>query len=450
MPDGEEGATDVSQIGAKPIVAIVGRPNVGKSTLFNRIVGHRKAIVEDSPGVTRDRNYAPVAHEGKAFIVVDTGGFDPDAREGMLQLMREQVSTAIAEADALIMVTDVREGLTPSDQAVWELLREGGKRVYCVANKVDLPVHEAMAAEFYRLGAAAVFSISAELGSGVSELLDTVLADLDAPDAEPVSDESGPIRIAVIGRPNVGKSTFLNTLLGSERFLTSNVPGTTRDAIDMPVTIDGRDYVLVDTAGMRRRKSVERGIELMSVSRTITALERCHVVILIMDASEGITDQDKKLAALAAERGRGIILVMNKWDLVKEGPKAGDIFRQHLEEELAFVSFAPHLFTSALNHRRVKDVMPLVDRVHANLFKRIPTHELNVFYEEFVRQHPPSTSGTRSVRIRYLTQVEVNPPTMLLFKSGKADVPPQYLRFLQRHIRERYGFDGVPLRLIPK
>jgi len=436
----------------KPVVAIVGRPNVGKSTLFNRILGRRAALVANLPGLTRDRNYAEAEHTGRVFTIVDTGGFDPHAKEGMLALMKAQVALAVEESDALIVVMDAREGLTPLDEAVWSIVRESRKRAYLAINKVDRPSDTPVVSEFYRLGVEELFPVSAENGGGVAELLDRVVQDLAAPAAEDLvapDEAAGPIRVAVIGRPNVGKSTFANAWLGRERFLTSNEPGTTRDSVDASIVRDGREYVLVDTAGIRRRRSVEAGIERMSVARAIQAMERSHVTALVLDAVQGVTDQDKRLAALAIERGRGLIVLVNKWDLVHDGPKAGDEYARRLDDELAFASFAPRLFVSAWTGRNVGRFLPLVNRVFQNLFRRIPTHELNAFYREVIQARPPTVSGTRTARIRYLTQVEVNPPTILLFHGG-APIPNSYLRFVQNQLRVRYDFEGVPIRLIPK
>ncbi len=436
----------------KPVIAIVGRPNVGKSTLFNRIVGRRAALVADAPGVTRDRHYAEAEHAGRAFILVDTGGFDPEARDGMLALMKRQVALALEEADALLVVVDGRDGLTPLDESVWSVVRSGSRPAYVVVNKVDRPDMTPLGAEFFRLGVDEVFPVSAENGGGVADLLDRLVEDLAPPPAGHASDHEaiGPVRISVVGRPNVGKSTFANALLGRERFLTSDVPGTTRDSVDARISREDREYVLVDTAGIRRRSRVESGIERMSVGRAVRAMEGSHVVALVLDAMEGVTDQDKRLASLAIERGRGIVLLVNKWDLVEKVPRAGDEYQRRLRDEMAFASFAPHLFVSARTGRGVARFLPLVDRVFHNLFRRIPTHEINRFYREVVQSHPPSISGTRTARIRYLTQVEVNPPTILLFRGGSAPINSSYLRFLQNEMRARYDFEGVPIRLIPK
>lgn len=434
----------------KPLIALIGRPNVGKSTLFNRIVGRREAIVDDFPGVTRDRHYADAEHCDRAFVVVDTGGFDPEAGEGMLGLMKTQVELALAEADALVLVMDAREGLTPTDEAIWDLVRRSNHKVYVAVNKVDNPAVEPLVGDFWRLGLDEIYSMTAERGSGVAELLDRIIEDLDCPRVEDAGgvDDTGPVRIAVVGRPNVGKSTFSNALLGQDRYLTSDVPGTTRDAIDTPFEADGKQYVLVDTAGIRRPKRVAPGVERMSVARSIQAMERSHVVALVIDASEGVTDQDKKLASLVVERGRAMVVVANKWDLAA-GPGKVEEFKRHLKEELQFASFAPSLFTAAINGKNVQKFLPIADRVHGNLFKRIPTSELNRFYEEVVQTHPPHGSGTRMPRIRYLTQPQVDPPTILLF-TGKVQVQANYLRFLQNQLRARYDFEGVPVRLIQK
>jgi len=433
----------------RPVVALVGRPNVGKSTLFNRILGRRQAIVQDLPGVTRDRHYAETEHLGRPFLLVDTGGFDPEAREGMLALMRVQVQRAIEESDALILVLDAREGLTRTDEMIWEMLRRSGRPTWVAVNKVDRPSQDPLVAEFWSLGVERLWPLTAERGSGVAELLEDLVLHLPAPeDAEAGAYSEEGVRLAILGRPNVGKSTLCNALLGEDRYLTSDVPGTTRDAIDTPFRYEDRLFVLVDTAGVRRRRAVEVGLERMSVARTMQALERCHVAVLVIDGFEGLTDQDKKLAALIVDRGKGLVLAVNKWDRV-EGDAAQQA-RQRIEEESAFFSFAPMVFLSALTGRNVHRLLPVVERVRSNLYRRIPTAELNRFWEEVVQRHPPHASGSRSVRIKFLMQPQVAPPTILLFQGGSGRIPEQYLRFLQKEFRARWDFEGVPLVLVPR
>ncbi|HOC99184.1 MAG TPA: ribosome biogenesis GTPase Der [Myxococcota bacterium] len=441
---------------AKPIIAIIGRPNVGKSTLFNRILGRRAAIVDDFPGVTRDRQYGEAEHCGREFIVEDTGGFEPGSEDGMLVLMAAQVETAIAEADALVFVVDGRQGLLPIDQVIWHQIRRSGMTVFVAVNKIDTPAADSLVSDFYGLGATELYPMTAEGGSGVAELLDALVETIPMPtvasdDGEASADDemSGPCRITLLGRPNVGKSTLANALLGKERFLTSDVPGTTRDAIDTVFHSNGREYVLVDTAGIRRRRAVERGVERMSVARTIRAIENCHVVVLLIDSSEGVTDQDKKLASLVIDRGRGLVIVVNKWDLKTGGNAAGD-FKLHMQDEMAFTSFAPVVFTSALTGKNVGKLLPVVDHVHAGLFSRIGTSELNRFFSEVIERHPPASHGAKTVRIKFITQVQVNPPTILLFCSGTGRIDTSYFRYLQRELYSRYDFEGVPIRLVQR
>jgi len=435
----------------KPTVALVGRPNVGKSTLFNRILGRKAAIVEDLPGVTRDRNYAETDHAGRALVVVDTGGFEPDSDDEMLVLMASQVEIALAEADAIVLVMDGRAGLTDVDKDIFEKIRRAGRRVYLAVNKIDSPSLMPLLADFYTLGAEHVFPITAEGGSGVAELLEQILEDTDAPPiTPPEADEGlGPCRLTIVGRPNVGKSTLSNAIIGHERFLTSDVAGTTRDSIDSSFTANGRQYILVDTAGVRRRKRVESGVERMSVGRAMQAIDRAHVVALVFDATEGLTDQDKKLASLITDRGRGLVLVANKWDLMA-GKESAEVFTKRIRNEASFLSFAPLILLSAKTGKSTQRVLPTVDRVYTNLFRRITTSELNRFYEQVIQTHPPHTTGTKTVRIKYLMQVDVNPPVILLYRGGTGLIPDSYLRFLTREIRKRWDYEGVSLVLAPK
>jgi GTP-binding protein len=421
------------------VLAIVGRPNVGKSTLFNRIVGKGKAITHNTPGVTRDRIYAEAEYLNKRFIVIDTGGFDPTAESGLLSLLRAQVSTAISEADALLFVVDGKEGLTALDEEVYEHIRKAGKKVFVVVNKIDRPEQAFFASDFYGFGVEELFLLSAEKGSGVAELLDRVISDLSISETEE-TETDGVIRIAIVGRPNVGKSTLANALLGEERFLTSDEPGTTVDSVDERFFFDGREFMIVDTAGIRRKAKIEEGLERMGVQRALWAIERSDVVLLVIDASEGVTSQDKTLASLALEKGKGVCLVLNKWDAV-QGDK--NLFLKTLRYEFAFAPFLPHVCVSALFKKNTHEILPLVLKIYQNLHRRIPTSELNRFYAEVIVPNPPQ--GLQGV-IKYVTQVDVAPPQIVLF-CGAKKIKVHYLRFIQNALRKRYDFLGVPIKL---
>jgi len=422
------------------VLAIVGRPNVGKSTLFNRIVGSGKAIIHNIPGVTRDRIYAEADFLGRRFMVIDTGGFDPTAEDGLLSLMKEQVSIAISEADALLFVVDSKDGLTVLDREVYGHLRKANKKVFVVVNKIDRPDQAFLASEFYGLGVDEVFPLSAEKGYGVAELLERVVRELEITESRKTVAEEG-IKFAIIGRPNVGKSTLANALLGEKRFLSCEEPGTTVDSVEERFWFEGRQFVIVDTAGIRRKAKVENGLEKIGVQRAIRAMERSDVVLLVIDASEGVTSQDKSLASLALEKGKGVCLVLNKWDAL-QGDK--NLFLKTLRYEFAFAPFLPHVCVSALHKRNIHRILPLVIKVHQNLYRRIPTSELNRFYEEVIAPNPPQ--GLQGV-VKYITQVEVAPPQILLF-TGAKKIKAQYLRFIQNALRTRYDFLGVPVRLV--
>jgi GTP-binding protein len=422
------------------VLAIVGRPNVGKSTLFNRIVGKGRAITHNKPGVTRDRIYAEAEYLSRRFIVIDTGGFDPTAESGLLSLLKAQVSTAISEADALLFVVDGKEGLTVLDQEIYGHIRKANKKVFVVVNKVDRPEQAFLASEFYGFGVEELFPLTAEKGSGVAELLDRIISDLGISGTEEIETD-GVIRIAIVGRPNVGKSTLANALLGEERFLTSDEPGTTIDSVDERFFFEGREFMIVDTAGIRRKPRVEDGLERMGVQRAIKAIERSDCVLLIIDTSEGVTAQDKTLVSLALEKGKGVCLVLNKWDAL-QGDK--NLFLKTLRYEFAFAPFLPHVCVSALFKKNTQEILPLVMKIYENLYRRIPTSELNRFYAEVIVPNPPQ--GLQGV-IKYITQVEVAPPQILLF-CGAKKIKAQYLRFIQNALRKRYDFLGVPLRLV--
>ncbi len=433
-----------------PLIAIIGRPNVGKSTLFNRILGHRSAIVDDVPGVTRDRNYADSTYQGRAFRLVDTGGLDPDADEGMLPLIRRQAQLAIAEADLVILVMDGRSGLTPADEEIVTLLRGVSKPVYLAINKIDTPKAEPLLADFYRLGQERLYPLSAEHGIGVDELLEDVLEAPGPAVAQPEALASLP-RVAIVGRPNVGKSTLVNTLFGEERMVVSEVPGTTRDAVDAVVTYRSRQYIFTDTAGIRRRGRIERGIEGYSVARALRALGRSDIGVLVIDGVEGITEQDAKIAGQIVKQGRGCLIVVNKWD-VKEGERgARDHFNKELHRKFGFLPWAPVLFGSALKPTLADELFAQIDRVMKTFSERVPTGSLNKFFQEVLAQHPlPVRKGrpTKVVKSVYATQVATKPPVIALFVGRPQDVGRTYLRFLENRLREQYDFSGTPLRIL--
>ncbi|MGH7255724.1 MAG: ribosome biogenesis GTPase Der [Nitrospirales bacterium] len=434
---------------ALPLVAIIGQPNVGKSTLFNRILGSRTAIVDDLPGVTRDRNYAETEYRGRPFRLVDTGGLAPDAREGMLALIKQQSQVAIAEADVLILLMDGRAGLTPADEEIVTLLRGQTKPVFFTVNKLDTSKAEPLLAEFYRLGQDRLFPVSAEHGLGVDDLLEAIVPSL--PEAPPPDADTGTPRIAVVGRPNVGKSTLVNALVGQDRVVVSEVPGTTRDPIDTTLTFQGRRYILTDTAGLRRRGRVERGIEGYSVARTLRAIGRSDIAVLLLDAEEGITEQDTKIAGLILKQGRACVVLVNKWDRVEGDLKAQDRFTLNLRRRLAFLTWAPVLFGSALKAATTHQLFPLIDRVMAGFSLRVPTAGLNQYLQAILQDHPlPARHGTpkRPVKSVFITQVATRPPAFALFVGQPRNMTKNYMRYLEHRIRERYPFVGSPLHLL--
>ena len=432
-----------------PLLAIIGRPNVGKSTLFNRILGARSAIVDDVPGVTRDRNYADSTYRGRPFRLVDTGGLDPAAGEGMLSLIGRQVKIAIAEADVLILILDGRAGLTPADKDIVSILRGVTIPIYFAVNKIDTPASNSLLADFYRLGQDTLFPISAEHGIGVDDLLEAALPPQDSA-VEPMVQDSRP-RVAIVGRPNVGKSTLINSLLGADRMVVSEIPGTTRDSVDSVVSYQGRSYIFSDTAGIRRRGRIERGIEGYSVSRALRAMGRSDVTVLLLDAVEGITEQDTKITGLILKQGRGCILLVNKWDLQEGEAGARDRYVADLHRRFAFLTWAPVLFGSALKPNLVTELFPLIDQVMTAFSERVPTGPLNKFLQGVLETHPlPVRKGkpTKAVKSVYATQVATRPPVIALFVGRPQDVGKTYLSFLENRLRKHYGFRGTPIRIL--
>ncbi len=432
----------------KPIVAIVGRPNVGKSTLFNRIIGERRAIVLDTPGVTRDRNYGDVEWEGRQLTVVDTGGFEPAAEETVVVRMRDQAMLAIEEAEVVVFVMDGAAGPLPADSEVVDLLRRSGRRILYAVNKIDNPKRKAEMAEFYALGIDPLYPISAEHGLGVDDLMDAIADLLPDTEAEPEGEE-GTTRVALLGRPNVGKSTLANRLLGEDRMIVDSTPGTTRDAIDSPLQVGGRDYLLIDTAGLRRRRGIDRAsAEGHSVMRTLRAIERCHVAVVLLDATEGVTDQDAKLAGITEEKGRALVLLVNKWDAVDKDPKAMERFLDEVRRALPFATYAPVLFTSGLTGLRVNRIMDLVDQVRAAHTFRATTGPLNRWLTRCQERHSPPVVRGRRLKLYYATQVSIAPPTVMVSCNYPDAIHFSYERFLVNQFREEFPVEGTPIRLV--
>ncbi|NUQ11819.1 MAG: ribosome biogenesis GTPase Der [Gemmatimonadaceae bacterium] len=428
---------------ATPVVALVGRPNVGKSALFNRIVGHDIAIVSDEAGTTRDRHFGRAEWQGRQFFLVDTGGITDDRRAPLDAAIRRQVETAIDEADLLLMVVDAAAGVHPIDHRVAEILRQSGKPFLVVANKVDRPTDTSWY-EFFALGAGDPIPVSALNGKQSGDLLDTLVSRIPEAPAEPAD----ALRVAVIGRPNVGKSSFVNRLLGEERLVVSAEAGTTRDAIDATLRYHGRDIVFVDTAGLRRQSKVEEGIEFYSALRTRRAIERADLCCLLIDATEGLHNQDLKIAALAWEAGRGLIVVVNKWDLYAKDDKSAPHFERECRDKAPYLAFVPFLFTSALTGQRVSRVLEVIMDVAAERTKRIATSEVNDRLGELVaRLQPPQAAG-REVRLMYATQVDVAPPTFAVFGNHPDLVQEHYVRYLHNGFREAWGFHGNPVRIV--
>lgn len=428
----------------KPIIAIVGRPNVGKSTLFNRIIGRRKAIVKDEPGVTRDLNYADVVERGRVFTLVDTGGFEPASKETILTKVREQALLAIEEADVIVFLMDGRGGLLPSDRDVADILRKSGNPVIYAVNKIDTFKQEQGLSDFFNLGMENLFPVSAEQGRGIDELLDKIISLI--PKAA-VQEEGERIKLAVVGRPNVGKSSIVNRLLGFERVMISAIPGTTRDAIDTPFNYNKKKYLLIDTAGIRKKARIGRTLEKYSVMSAMRSIERCDIALLIIDAMAGMTEQDEKIAGLICERGKGCIIVVNKWDLPEKETNTAKEYTELIRWKAKFLQFAPIIFVSALTGQRVFKILETAEVALSQLQKRIPTSQLNKFFTEFNRRHQPPIYKGKSVKVYYITQTDVKPPTFVAFVNFPEGIHFSYERFLVNRIREAFGLDKVPIRL---
>jgi GTP-binding protein len=428
-----------------PIIAIVGRPNVGKSTLFNRIAGGRKAIVWDEPGVTRDRNYADVEWEEGSFTLIDTGGFEPVSKDRIFIQMREQCQLAMEEADVILFLMDGKEGLTPSDKEIADILRKLNKPVFYIVNKIDGPKHEEKALEFYGLGVEPVHSISAEHGYGVNGLMDEVIKAL--PVLTDRKWDKDVTKVAVVGRPNVGKSSLINRLLGYKRVLVDEAPGTTRDAIDTHFERDGSRYVLIDTAGIRRKSRISLMLEKYSIVEALRTIDRSDVALLLLDSREGVTDQDARIGGFIHEKGKGCILVVNKWDLVEKDSQTVVRYEEKVRENLKYLSYAPILFISALTGQRVRKVLEVVDHVSEQTKKRIPTSQLNKHFGHWIEKFPPPLYKNRSVKMNYITQVSTSPPTFVIYTNFPDGIHFSYERYILNRMREAFSFEGVPVRL---
>jgi len=429
-----------------PLVAIVGRPNVGKSTLFNRLVGRRKAIVDDMPGVTRDRNYETVTRFDVPFILIDTGGFEPVSQDRLLQQMREQAQLAMEEADVIIFLMDGRAGLTPSDLEVVEMLRRVKKPVFYVVNKVDGDKLENEAADFFTLGVDTLHTISAEHNRGVNDLMEEVVAALPAGSVRP--DEEEITRIAVVGRPNVGKSSLVNRLLGFERVVANPTPGTTRDSVDTLFVCNKKRYLLIDTAGIRRKGKTTQKLEKYSVVDSLRSIERADLVLIVINAEEGVTEQDERIAGYAYEAGRACIFVVNKWDLVEKNNTTLGKFVDTIKTEFKYLSFAPIVFVSAKSGQRINRIMEEVERVMAQFTKRVSTADLNRVFSEAVETHHAPLSHGRRVKFYYATQVGIKPPTFVVFTNQPEGVHFSYERYIVNKFREAFDFTGSPLKII--
>lgn len=430
---------------SKPVVAIVGRPNVGKSTLFNALAGEMISIVKDTPGVTRDRIYADVNWLDKDFTLIDTGGIEPDSKDVILSQMRDQAQIAIDTADVIIFLTDVKQGLVDSDSKVADMLRRSGKPVVLVVNKVDsFNKYMPDVYEFYNLGIGDPVPVSASSRLGIGDMLDAVTEHFPAGSGEEEEDDKP--RIAIVGKPNVGKSSIVNKLLGENRVIVSDVAGTTRDAIDTEIIHNGKEYIFIDTAGLRRKSKIKEELERYSIIRTVAAVERADVVLMVIDAEEGVTEQDAKIAGIAHERGKGIIIVVNKWDAIEKNDKTMKEYENKIRQVLSYLQYAEIMFVSAVTGQRLQKLYDMIDIVIENQTLRVATGVLNeIMTEAVAMQQPPSDKGKR-LKLYYITQVSVKPPTFVIFVNDKELMHFSYTRYLENKIRGAFGFRGTSLK----
>ena len=431
----------------RPVVAVVGRPNVGKSTLFNVLAGERISIVQDTPGVTRDRIYADVEWLDTKFTLIDTGGIEPDSKDIIVSQMREQAQIAIDTADVIMFMVDVKQGLTDSDSKVADMLRRSKKPVVLVVNKVDdFKKYECDVYEFYNLGIGEPHAISSVNRLGIGDMLDEVIKYF--PEDSSDDEEDDRIRVAIVGKPNVGKSSIINKLLGENRLIVSDIAGTTRDAVDTEITYNKKQYVFVDTAGLRRKSKIKEELEHYMIVRTVTAVEKADVVVLVIDASEGVTEQDAKIAGIAHERGKAVIIAVNKWDAVEKSDKTMNEFTKKVRMTLSYMPYAEIIFISALTGQRLGKLFETIDVVSENHAMRVVTGVLNEIMAEAVAMQQPPTDKGKRLRLYYITQVAVKPPTFVIFVNDKELMHFSYTRYIENQIRETFGFKGTPLKFI--
>ncbi len=428
-----------------PIIVIVGRPNVGKSTLFNRLSRSRDAIVDNRPGITRDRLYASVSYEGTRFTLVDTGGFDDTGQDPLLEKVRDQVKKAIAEADRIIFMVDGRQGVIPGDEEIADILRRSRKKVFVAVNKTDSPELDHQTLDFHRLGMEPVFPVSAAHGYGIRAFMHSILKDI--PDGKPESEDPGQIRVAVLGRPNAGKSSLINRILGLDRLLVSDLPGTTRDTVDTHFSYRGKQYLLIDTAGLRRKAKVKEKIDKFSMIKAVNSLKRCHVAVILLEAMKGVSDQDARICGYAFEQGRGIILTVNKWDLIKGNARKQNFLSLEMERKLKFLPYAPRVNISALTGERVMKLFGKIDLLYDQFSRRVGTGALNNAIQKIIQKHPPPIVGRGRLKFLYSTQTRTKPPTFVVFVNRPDMIHFSYERFLINQLRAHFKLDFTPIKL---
>lgn len=432
----------------KPILAIIGRPNVGKSTLYNRIIRKRDAIVDDQPGVTRDRKYADAEWSGVNFTIVDTGGYLPDSENLIHQAVLNQVHQAIDEADVIAFLVDVTTGITVIDQEIARILKRCNKPIIVAVNKVDNEIRELEVPAFYQLGLGDPVPVSAINGRSVGDFLDLVIERFPAAKLSASGEEEPEIKIAVVGKPNVGKSSFVNAVLGQEKVIVTHIPGTTRDAIDTPFRYYGRRFLLIDTAGLRKRSRVKEAVEYFSTVRSVASIQRCDVAVVVIDAQDGITDQDKTVIHQAVQFKKGVVLAINKWDLIEKNADTAMEYQRRIREEIPYFSYLPVIFISALTRQRVFKVIESAQSVFEQRNKRIATSELNEYFEPIIAATPPAAVAGKEIKIKYITQIKASPPVFAFFCNHPKLIKANYRSFLENKLRERFGFLGVPLTLV--